>query len=102
MLTLIFSIPVVQTSLAAYVTNSINKTYKTNISLDKLKISFISWDTDLKGVYIRDYKKDTLFYINTLNTSILSSVKNLVKGNLEFGSIEVDELNFKLITYETN
>tara|TARA_R110000868_G_scaffold212709_2_gene462618 strand:+ start:9214 stop:13623 length:4410 start_codon:yes stop_codon:yes gene_type:complete len=100
MLTLIFSIPVVQTSLAAYVTNSINKTYKTNISLDKLKISFISWDTDLKGVYIRDYKKDTLFYINTLNTSILSSVKNLVKGNLEFGSIEVDELNFKLITYE--
>ncbi len=98
--TLVCSIPAVQTSIAAYVTSSINKKYKTNIVLDKLKISFLTWDTDLKGVYIRDYKKDTLFYINTLNTSILSSVRNLIKGELEFGVIEVDELNFKLITYQ--
>ena len=98
--TLVFSIPAVQTSLASKVTTSINETYGTNISLDKLKISLITWDTDLEGVFIRDYKKDTLFYINTLNTSILSSVKNLINGDLEFGDITVDELNFKLKTYK--
>ena len=98
--TLVFSIPAVQTTLAAKVTKSINDTYGTNISLDRLKISLITWDTDLKGVFIRDYKKDTLFHINTLNTSILSSVKNLINGDLEFGDITIDELNFKLKTYQ--
>ncbi|SDF31933.1 translocation/assembly module TamB domain-containing protein [Cellulophaga baltica] len=99
MTTLVFSLPIVQTSLAAKVTKSINDTYKTNISLDKLKVSFITWDTDLKGVYIKDYQKDTLFYIKKLNTSIVS-IRNLINGDLEFGAITVDELNFKLKTYK--
>ncbi|MEH6513181.1 MAG: hypothetical protein V7734_08785, partial [Maribacter arcticus] len=96
--TLIFSLPVVQTLLAQYATKTINKQYGTHININRLKISLISWDTALEDVFIEDYKKDTLFYINELKTSILS-IGNLAQGNLEFGDISVDELNFKLKTY---
>lgn len=96
--TLILSLSIVQTGFARYATDTINKDFGTHISIDKLRISLISWNTNLKGVYIADYKKDTLFYVNELTTSILS-VRNLVKGKLEFGDIDIDELDFKLKTY---
>jgi len=99
--TLVLSLPIVQTSFAKYATDTINKDFGTNINIDKLRISLISWDTNLEGVFIEDYRKDTLFYINSLTTSILS-VRNLVKGQLEFGDIEIDKLDFKLKTYRDN
>ncbi len=96
--TLVFSLPIVQTELAQYATKKINDEFGTNINIDRLRVSFISWDTALEGVYIEDYKQDTLFYVNELRTSILS-IGNLAQGTLEFGDIEVDQLNFKLKTY---
>ncbi|WP_405398031.1 translocation/assembly module TamB domain-containing protein [Maribacter sp. Asnod2-G09] len=101
--TIIFSLPVVQTLLAQFATKKINKQYGTHINIERLKVSLISWNTGLEGVFIEDYKQDTLFYVNELKTSILS-INNLVQGNLEFGDISVDKLNFKLKTYfgETN
>ncbi|MGB7393742.1 MAG: translocation/assembly module TamB domain-containing protein, partial [Pricia sp.] len=97
--TFILSLPIVQTSFARYAADTINKDFGTNINIDKLRISLISWDTNLKGVYIEDYEKDTLFYVNDLTTSILS-VRNLVQGQLEFGDIAIDQLDFKLQTHE--
>ena len=91
--------PFVQTRLARYATNTINKEFGTNINIDEIRVSLISWDTALKGVYIEDYRKDTLFYIDELGTSILS-IRNLTKGRLEFGHIDIDKLNFKLKTYK--
>ncbi|WP_282050964.1 translocation/assembly module TamB domain-containing protein [Maribacter aquivivus] len=101
--TIIFSLPVVQTLLAQFATKKINDQYGTHINIERLKVSLISWNTGLEGVFIEDYKQDTLFYVNELKTSILS-INNLVQGNLEFGDISVDKLNFKLRTYfgETN
>ena len=96
--TLVFSLPLVQTELAQYATKKINDEFGTNISIDRLRVSLISWDTALEGVYIEDYKQDTLFYVNELKTSILS-IGNLAQGTLEFGDIDVDQLNFKLKTY---
>ncbi|MFS4469308.1 translocation/assembly module TamB domain-containing protein [Maribacter sp. 2210JD10-5] len=96
--TLVLSLPYVQTQLAKYATNTINKEFGTNISIDKLKASLISWDTALEGVYVEDYQKDTLFYIDELKTSILS-IGNLAQGRLEFGDIAINKLNFKLKTY---
>ncbi|MBT8264819.1 MAG: translocation/assembly module TamB, partial [Muriicola sp.] len=96
---IILSLPFVQTRLANYATNSINKDFGTNINIDRLRVSLISWDTSLKGVYVEDYQKDTLFYIDELTTSVLS-IRNLINGKLEFGGIEIDQLNFKLKTYE--
>lgn len=97
--TIILSLPAVQTRLAKVATNSINKEFGTNINIDKLRVSLISWDTSMKDVYIEDYEQDTLFYINSLTTSILS-LRNLSQGKLEFGSIAIDKLDFKLKTYK--
>ncbi|WP_245946382.1 translocation/assembly module TamB domain-containing protein [Arenibacter echinorum] len=95
----ILSLPFVQTRFAKYATTEINKEFGTNINIERLRISLISWDTSLKGVYIEDYKQDTLFYIDNLSTSILN-VRNLVNGKLEFGDIAIERLNFKLRTYQ--
>ena len=97
--TFVLSFPAVQTRFAEYATNSINKEYGTNINIEKLRVSLISWDTSIQGVYIEDYQKDTLFYVNDLTTSI-QSVRNLVKGKLEFGDIDIDALDFKLKRYK--
>ena len=96
---IILSLPAVQTRLANYATRSINEEFGTNINIDRLRVSLISWDTALKGIYIEDYRKDTLIYIDELNTSILS-IRNLIGGSLEFGGIEIEGLNFKIKTYE--
>ncbi|MEA1787406.1 translocation/assembly module TamB domain-containing protein [Arenibacter sp. GZD96] len=97
--TLFLSLPVVQTNFARYATETLNEEFGTNIQLNRLQISLITFNTSLKGVYVEDYKKDTLFYIKELTTSILN-IKNLIRGKLEFGDIEVEELLFKLKTYE--
>ncbi|WP_246020002.1 translocation/assembly module TamB domain-containing protein [Muriicola soli] len=89
----------VQTNLAKYATNSINEEFGTNINIDRLRVSLISWDTALEGIFIQDYQQDTLIYIEELNTSVLS-IRNLMAGSLEFGAIEIDGLNFKLKKYE--
>ncbi|MGB3145514.1 MAG: translocation/assembly module TamB domain-containing protein [Maribacter sp.] len=96
--TLVFSLPVVQTLLAQFATKKINKQFGTHINIDRLRVSLISWDTSLEGVFVQDYQKDTLFYINEFKTSILS-IGNLAQGNLEFGDVGIDQLNFKLKTY---
>ncbi len=97
--TLILSLPPVQTYFAQYATSALNKEFGTNINIDRLRISLITWDTSLKDVYIEDYKKDTLVYIEELTTSLLN-VRNIVKGKLEFGDIELDGLLFNIRTYE--
>ena len=89
----------VQTRFAQYATKELNKEFGTNISIDRLRISLITWDTALRDIYVEDYKKDTLFYIKELSTSILS-IRNLANGRLEFGDVDMEELNFKLTTYE--
>ena len=97
--TLILSLPFVQTSFAQYAAQTINEDFGTNISIDKLRISLITLETNLDGVFIADYQKDTLFYVNELTTSVLS-VRNLIGGQLEFGDIAIDRLDFKLKTYK--
>ncbi len=97
--TIVLSLTAVQTRLARYATDSINTEFGTNINIDRLRVSLLSWDTSLQGVYIEDHRKDTLFYIGQLNTSVLS-IRNLINGQLEFGDIEIDHLNFKLQNYE--
>ncbi len=89
----------VQTQFAQYATTTINNEFGTNINIDRLRVSLISWDTSLQHVYVEDYRKDTLFFIDELTTSILS-IRNLANGKLEFGEIDMERLNFKLKTYK--
>lgn len=96
--TVVLSLPGVQTRLAQLVTDRINNDFGTNIRIDRLRISLISWDTALKDIYVEDYQGDTLIYIQNLNTSILS-LRDMAKGVLEFGDIEVEQLYLNMTTY---
>ncbi len=94
----ILSIPWVQTKIANKVTNSVNEEYNTNIQIDRIGLRW-NGDITVNGTYIEDHKKDTLVYIGQLNTSLLS-VRNAMKGNLEFGSITMEGVNFNLVNYK--
>ena len=78
--------------------NRINSDYGTNINIDRLRISLISWDTAIRGIYIEDYKKDTLAYIHELSTSILS-IRNVMNGKMEFGDVDLEGLDLKIRRY---
>jgi hypothetical protein len=95
---LVFSIPVVQTSLGNYITKRINNDYGTNINIDKVGLQF-NGDVELKNIYIEDYKQDTLINIAELNTSIIN-FRNLYNGDLEFGDIDIIDLIFNIKTYK--
>ncbi|MGB0973501.1 MAG: translocation/assembly module TamB domain-containing protein [Flavobacteriaceae bacterium] len=95
---LLLSIPYVQTQLGKKVTNALNETYDTSITVGKVGLNF--WgDVALKEILIEDHHKDTLAYIGTLNTSILD-FKELSEGDLFFDAIEIDELDFIIKTYK--
>ena len=96
---IVLSLPLVQTYFAKLATTEINGQFGTNIHIDRLQVSLVTWNAFLKGVYVEDHQKDTLFYVDRLRTSILN-VRNLVKGKLEFGKVDMERLNFKLNTYK--
>lgn len=97
-LVLILSIPAVQTNIGNYVTNWLNEDFDTNISIDRVGLQF-NGDVELKNIYVEDYKKDTLISIAELNTSILG-FRNLYKGKLVFGDIDIMDLVFNIKTYK--
>jgi hypothetical protein len=97
-LSLILSIPAVQTYLAKKVTTSINEKYKTNISIGKVDLSFLG-SVSLRDIYIEDYKQDTLIFAAKLNTSLVSAAK-LFRGQLELGSVKLEDFVFNMKLYE--
>ncbi|MBL7474072.1 translocation/assembly module TamB [Robertkochia sp. 1368] len=96
---IVLSLPPVQTQLAKKATGYLNETFGTNINVDKVKLSVFFGDVSLEEVYIEDYKKDTLVYVRDINTSLLS-LNRLMRGKLDFGGLEANEVLFKIITYE--
>lgn len=96
---IVLSLPLVQTYFAKMATAKINEQFGTSIHIDRLKVSLITWNVFLRDIHVEDHKKDTLFQVDRLRTSILN-VRNLVNGKLEFGDIDMERLNFKLKTYK--
>ncbi|MFM7017897.1 translocation/assembly module TamB domain-containing protein [Flavobacterium sp.] len=92
------SLPVVQTKIAQYFTEKLNKQYGTNIYVDQVEVTLFG-NVQLKKVLIKDEKKDTLIYANRLITSILDS-KSLLEGNLIFGNLTADQLFVNVKTYK--
>jgi hypothetical protein len=93
-----FSLPSVQTKLAHWGAGVLNEKYKTNIDIDQATISVFG-GIKLKKVLIKDHKNDTLFYINRLKTNIIDYQK-LLDGDLTFGDIRLDGLDFQLKNYK--
>lgn len=92
------SLPSVQTKIAHYYTNKLNKKYGTDIYVDQVAVTIFG-SIKLKKILIKDYKKDTLIYATRLNTSILDANK-IINGDLILGTIRADGLVFNLKTYK--
>lgn len=97
-LAIILALPVVQTKIARYITETLNTDFKTNISVDKVAINIFG-GVKLKKVLILDHHKKTMIYSEIINTDILS-VKRLLDGDLFFGDIRLTGMIFNLKTYK--
>lgn len=95
---IVLSLPVVQTAIGHYVTDMLNKDFKTNIKVEQVAVSVFG-GVKLKKVMIRDHHNDTLIYSNRIKTNILS-FSEAYNGDLFFGDIRLDGLVFKLKTYK--
>lgn len=98
LLSILLSIPWVQTKIADYATTSINNDFGTDISIEKVDLSFLG-TVRLKGVKIKDHHKDTLIFVDKLSTSILN-VGSLGKGNFNLGSVALTDAYFYMKTYK--
>jgi virulence-associated protein VapD len=92
------STPFVQTKIAQYFVQSLNKDFKTNIAIDGVAISVFG-GLKFKKVLILDHHQDTLIYSNRITTTILEG-KKLLDGDLIFGDLRLDGLLFNLKTYK--
>ena len=81
------TMPAVQTKIAHYFTDSLNKDFGTNITIDEVAISVFG-GVKFKKVLILDHHKDTLIYSNRISTTILES-KKLLNGDLIFDGLDV-------------
>ena len=97
-LAIALTMPIVQTKIARYFTNSINKDFGTNIAIDGVAISVFG-GVKFKKVLILDHHKDTLIYSQRIATTILES-KKLLDGDLIFDGLDLHGLLFDLKTYK--
>jgi len=97
-LAIILALPVVQTKIAKYITETLNEDFKTDISVDKVAINIFG-GVKLKKVLILDHHKKTLIYSDIISTDIVS-VKRLIDGDLIFGDLRLTGLIFNLKTYK--
>jgi len=98
LISIALSLPVVQTKIAHYATDKLNKDYGTNINIDQVAITFFG-GVKLKKVLILDHHKDTLISAGRIKTSILD-FKQLVDGKLLFGDLRLDDFYLQIKTYK--
>ncbi len=88
-----------QTYFGKYATNELNKAYGTDITIKNLTITPFG-TVKLRNILVRDHHKDTLFYIDRLNTSILDFKKLYDSGHPYLGDVVLDGLDCKLTQYK--
>ena len=98
LISILLSIPAVQTKLAKYATQKINDDYGVNLVIKKVDLSFLG-NVQLKGIELRDHHKDTLAFINNLSTSILN-IKKVIDGEVKLESISLDGVEYHMTTYK--
>ncbi|PQJ73747.1 DUF490 domain-containing protein [Polaribacter butkevichii] len=95
---ILLSIPAIQTKLGNYATKKLNEDFNTNISIEKIDLSFLG-NVQLKGVEIRDHHQDTLIFVKKLSTSILNA-KKVLESQVNLGSISLDGGYVYMKTYK--
>ena len=94
---LFFSSEKVQTQVASQLTQRINKTYTTNISIGKARIN-LNGEIGLQAILILDHRKDSLLYINTVSMD-LEELEGVLKGAYQLTSLIIDQPALYLKTY---
>jgi len=97
LLSIVFSIPGVQTRLAKTLTNTLKESYNTNLHITRVDLSFLG-SVQLKGVELRDHHNDTLIFVKNLSTSLLNA-KKIMDNKVNLGSVSLDGVDFHLKTY---
>ena len=92
------SLPFVQTKIAHYYTEKLNKQFGTDIYVDQVEVTIFG-GVQLKKVIVKDDRKDTLIFAKRLSTSILDT-NTLLNGNLIFGQMSIDGLVMNVKTYK--
>lgn len=98
MVSILLSIPKVQTSLGRAATNYLRDEFKVDINVEKVNLAFLG-DVELNEIFIKDHHLDTLIYAKNLTTSIFS-YKNILNNKLEFGQILLEDFTLNIKTYE--
>ena len=98
LLSLLLSLPIVQTQLAKIVVNRVNSDFGVDIVVKKVDLSFLG-NVNLKGIEIRDHHQDTLIFVDELSTSLLNA-KKIVDNKLNLGNVSLEGVNMKLKTYK--
>ena len=99
LLGILLSLPFVQTYLGKYATDSLNKSFGTNISIGKVAITPFG-SVKLGEVLVLDHHQDTLFYIKKLNTSILSFKEIYVSGHPYMNDVVLHGLDARIVNYK--
>ena len=99
LLGILLSLPFVQTFLGKYATDSLNKSFGTNISIEKVAITPFG-SVKLGDVLVLDHHKDTLFYIKKLNTSILSFKKIYSPGHPYLKDVVLHGMDVRIVNYK--
>ena len=60
---LVLSLPAVQTKLGKYATDALHEEFGTNIHIERISLSLFNMNAGIKGIYVEDYRKDTLIYM---------------------------------------
>lgn len=92
------SLPFVQTKIAQYATNELNKEFGTNIQIDEAAFTIFG-SVKLKKVLVLDHHQDTLIFATRIKTNIYD-FKKLINGKLLFNDLHLDDLRLNIIQYK--
>jgi len=94
----VLKIPAVQSNLAQRATQYINKTYHTEIRVDKIDLTAFP-DVNLNGIVIKDHHNYPFIKAKQLKTSLLNW-KKIIDNELLLDDASIDGLDFVLKTYK--
>jgi TamB, inner membrane protein subunit of TAM complex len=95
---LALAIPTVQTYFASVITEKINKSYGTNIVIDRVDLSYLG-KIQLKGVHIKDYHQKKMIDVANISTSIFS-YKKAYNNKIIFDAVHVNGVSVIMKTYK--
>ncbi len=94
----IITTPIVQTEIAHYATEKVNKHFNIRTSIGQVAIQ-LNGSVLLKQVHVLDDHNNDLAFIDRLYTNI-GDFKQLTEGKLLFGSTELEDTHFHIRKYK--